>query len=253
MDKKIIAIGGGSLYVPCQPATTLAIDQEAVRLASAQLPAGKKVNVLFIPTASRDDIGYCHSIYTHFSLRLGCNYDHLRLVAEWGAWYEIEGKINWADIIYVGGGNTRDMMVVWDELGVSGLLRQACGEGKVLMGLSAGSICWFEGGLSDSNKFDGDPDWEPMWVSGLGLLPLLHSPHLDSERWRREELSRALRTGGLKKPVLALEDNCALEVVGDRYRVISSRPGQNAYLYHGPKRRKISRTRGFRPLSQLLL
>src|SRR3989344_2067574 len=105
-NTRIIAIGGGSVRVTCQPATTLAIDREAVRLAASELPAGKTVNVLFIPTASRDDIDYCHNIYTHFGLRLGCNYDHLRLFAKRGrmVWRGIAEKIAWADIIYVGGG-----------------------------------------------------------------------------------------------------------------------------------------------------
>ena len=250
---KIIAIGGGSVYVPCQPATTLAIDEEAVRLAVSELPAGReRANVLFILTASGDDIGYCHGIYTHFGLRLGCNYDHLRLVAETNTQQQIMDKIAWADVIYVGGGNTRNMMKIWRETGVSDLLHRAYGDGKVLMGLSAGSICWFEAGLSDSDKLDGKPDWKPVWVSGLGFIPLLHSPHLDSEKWREEELANCLKTGELKKPVLALEDNCAIEIVGNEYRILSSRPGPSAYFYRGQSRVKLIPTQDFLPLSQLL-
>lgn len=249
---KIIAIGGGSVYVPCQPATTLAIDEEAVRLAASELPVGREtVNVLFIPTASDDDIGYCHGIYTHFGLRLGCNYDHLRLLAEETNRRQIAEKIGWADIIYVGGGNTREMMRVWREFGVTGHLRGAHLDGKVLMGLSAGSICWFEGGLSDSEKLDGKPDWKPIWVDGLGLIPLLHSPHFDSEMWRLEELEEYRRQGRPQKPVLALEDNCALEVVGDRYRLISSRPEKVGYLYQGKTKRKIWPSEEFQPLTSL--
>ena len=249
---KIIAIGGGSVYVPCQPATTLAIDEEAVRLAASELPVGREtVNVLFIPTASKDDIGYCHSIYTHFGLRLGCNYDHLRLLRERNTQRRIAEKIAWADIIYVGGGNTRDMMIEWDESGVSDLLRQAHQEGKVLTGLSAGSICWFNAGLSDSNKFDGDPDWRPMWVQGLGLVPLLHSPHLDSEKWRRNELAYCLKAGELTEPVLALEDNCALEVIGDEYRILSSEPGSSAYFYRDGGRVRLRPHNEFRQLKSL--
>lgn len=249
---KIIAIGGGSVYVPCQPATTLAIDEEAVRLAASELPVGRRaVNLLFLPTASGDDIGYCHGIYTHFGLRLGCNYEHLRLVAEINTRQRIAEKISWADIIYVGGGNTREMMRIWAEFGVDRLLRQAHNEGRVLMGLSAGSICWFEGGLSDSEKLDGKPDWKPIWVDGLGLVPLLHSPHLDSEAWRSEELGKYRQHGTLEKPVLALEDNCALEVVGDQYRLISSRPDKVGYLYQGKTKRKIWPNEEFEPLVSL--
>jgi dipeptidase E len=249
---KIIAIGGGSLYVPCRPATTLAIDQEAVRLAASELPVGREtVNVLFIPTASKDDIGYCHDVYTHFCLRLECSYDHLRLLAERDTDKQIEDKIAKADIIYVGGGNTRDMMRTWHAFGVSDLLRRAYSEGKVLMGTSAGAICWFSGGLSDSNKFDGNACWEPMWVKGLGCIPLLHSPHFDSEPWRKEWLTHYLETGKLEQPVLALEDNCALEVIGDEYRIISSQPGKCARFYRqGGSIRLLPRPE-FQPLSLL--
>lgn len=250
---KIIAIGGGSVSSPCQPPSTLAIDEEAVRLASSELPVGRDtVNVLFIPTASRDDIYYCHDIYTHFQLRLGCNYDHLRLFAEHDTWRQIVDKIAWADIIYVGGGNTRDMMNKWHQVGVTNLLRQAHIEGKVLMGLSAGSICWFEAGLSDSNKFDGHPDWKPMWVAGLGFLPILHSPHLDSEEWRGEELGKRLKAGDLKKPVLALEDNCAIEVIGDEYRILNSRPNQSAYFYRDGGRVRLLPRGEFQSLAWLM-
>lgn len=252
---KIIAIGGGHVRVPCQPATTLAIDEEAVRLAASELPVGRDtVNLLFVPTASRDSVDNCHNIYTHFHLRLGCNYDHLLLLDDYRDRIWPEKKISWADIIYVGGGNTRDMMKEWQKTGVFNLLRQAYHEGKVLMGLSAGSICWFEAGLSDSNKFDVEEGecWRPMWVSGLGLIPILHSPHLDSERWRRTELARCSRNGKLAKPVLALEDDCALEVVGDKYRIINSQPGQSAYYYRDGGRVRLLPSNEFKPLNLLL-
>lgn len=250
---KILAIGGGSVAVPCAPASTLAIDEEAVRLAASELPIGREtVNVLFIPTASKDDLWYCHDIYTHFHLRLGCNYDHLRLLARTPpSTRTIAEKIAWADIIYVGGGNTRDMMDVWRITGVSGILGRAYEAGKVLMGLSAGSICWFEAGLSDSNKFDGEKNWRPMWVSGLGFLPLWNSPHSNSEQWRKRELARYLSVGGLRKPVVALEDNAAMEVVDGQYRIISSVAGQGAYLYRGKVRSRLAAMEEFRPLELL--
>ncbi|OGZ95648.1 MAG: hypothetical protein A3I44_04085 [Candidatus Sungbacteria bacterium RIFCSPLOWO2_02_FULL_51_17] len=250
---KIIAIGGGSVAVPCAPASTLAIDEEAILLAASELPVGREtVNVLFIPTASKDDLWYCHGIYTHFHLRLGCNYDHLRLLGRVPRLGVIAEKIAWADIIYVGGGNTRDMMNVWRITGVSAMLGRAHKEGKVLMGLSAGSICWFEAGLSDSNKFDGDAHWKPMWVSGLGFVPLLNSPHINSEQWRTRELARLLKVGGLMKPVVALEDNAAMEVVGGRYRIINSVTGRGAYLYRGTTRFRLAAGEEFRPLELLM-
>lgn len=250
---KIIAIGGGSVYVPCQPANTLAIDQEAVRLAIADLPQERtKPNFLFIPTASSDSIGYCHDIYTNFHLRLGCNYDHL-LLTRYLSDQDIRAKIEWADIIYVGGGNTREMMKEWEIWGVDGLLKEASKQGKVLMGLSAGSICWFESGLSDSNKFDALPgeDWRPMWVKGLNLLPFANCPHYDTEKWRSRELKYMLNSRELKKTVIALDNNCAFQVVGESYRVISSQPGQNAFLFRGGELKKIVQRKEFVPLGEL--
>ncbi len=246
---KIIAIGGGSVYVPCRPAETLSIDQEAVRLAYSELPVGReKPNVLFIPTASNDGISYCHDIYVQFQLRLGCVYDSLCLIAERNTYRQVADKIAWADIIYVGGGNTRDMMNKWHETGVTDLLKQAHVDGKVLMGLSAGSICWFTSGLSDSNKFDGEQDWRPMWVSGLGLIPLLHSPHFDSERWRKHELQKCIDEGTVVTPVLALEDNCALEVIGDEYRILDSQPDSCAHFYRDGGKVILHPHEDFRPL-----
>lgn len=249
---KVIAIGGGSTKVRDTLPSTLLIDFEAVRLAELGLARGRRItNVLFIPTASGDSILYSHDIYNQFSRELGCNFDDLRLLRAVHTQKNIADKIEWADLIYVGGGDTRLMMNVWEEEGVSDLLRQAHQDGKVMMGLSAGSICWFEAGLSDSEKFSGNPNWKPIWVSGLGLLPLLHSPHLDSEDWRREELAHCLATGELPKPVIALEDDCAIEVVGEEYRIINSAPNKNAYLYHGHTMRQIAPSQEFRPISEL--
>lgn len=253
-EKKIIAIGGGSARnLFRRPSSTLAIDIEAMRLATAGSNNWiGQPKLLFIPTASQDDLLYSEDMYTSFATHLGCKYKDLLLVAERNTRREIENKIDWADIIYVGGGNTRDMMNIWNKTGVSELLHQAHESGKVLMGVSAGSICWFEGGLSDSNKFDGDPNWKPMWVQGLGLIPILNSPHIDSELWREVELERCLETGELPKPVLALEDNCAIEVVGDTYRIINSQRGKRAYLYCGNTKRVILPSLKFLPLEDLV-
>ncbi|MES3004821.1 MAG: peptidase E [Patescibacteria group bacterium] len=251
---KIIAIGGGSVRTQCAPPTTLSIDQEAVRLAASELPVGRDtVNVLFLPTASLDDMAYCHNIYTQFHLRLGCNYEHLLLAQDKVYFKEISSKIAWADIIYVGGGNTREMMNIWNETGVSNLLRSAHAQGKVMMGLSAGSICWFEAGLSDSNKFIGIKNWKPIWVKGLGLLPFYHSPHHNSEDWRRNELDYLSEQKGFLMPVISVDDDCALQVIGDEYRVLSSNTRRNAYLYHGHERTTLSPHEDFRPLSELFI
>jgi dipeptidase E len=249
MNGKVIAIGGGSVYAPCKPGTTLAIDKEAVRIAREGFSVERKVQVLFIPTASGDDIEYCHGAYVQFGLQLGCDYKYLRLLKERNTWASIVRKIKWADIIYVGGGNTRNMMNVWCDRGVDELLVCAYKQGKVMMGLSAGAICWFDSGLSDSEKAPDKPDWQPCFVSGLGLLPFSCCPHLDSEVWRREHL----KSFGTTQPLIALEDNCAIEVVNGNYRIITSQRDSCAYLYTGAARKRIPKVATFQPLSSLIL
>lgn len=239
MKRRIIAIGGGS--VRGEFPSTMQIDSEAVSLAKETLMCMRRTaNVLFIPTASSDDESYCSAVYVLYRRYLRCRYDDLLLLEENNSLVEIQEKLNWADIIYVGGGNTRDMMAEWKHQGLVPLLQNAMEQGKVLIGLSAGSICWFEAGLSDSNKFDGDPNWRPMWVKGLGYIPLFHSPHHDSERWRPAELNRLQREGELTKNVLSIEDDCAIQIEGDKYRIIYSGLFEKyAYLYttSGEKRR----------------
>jgi len=93
---------------------------------------------------------------------------------------EIERKILSADIIYVGGGNTLYMMRVWRRLGVERLLRTAYEEGIVLAGISAGAICWFDSGHSDSMSFYNPRDWQYINVKGLGLIKGVHCPHYNS-------------------------------------------------------------------------
>jgi len=82
------------------------------------------------------------------------------------------------DIIYVGGGNTRSMICLWREWGADEVLREAYEAGILLCGVSAGAICWFEQGVTDS-----------VWPLGvlpcLGLLPGSCCPHYDSEAERR--------------------------------------------------------------------
>jgi dipeptidase E len=225
MKRNIVAIGGGQVFVPCQPPETLAIDEYIVGLAQQNLSlAGlqRKPRVLFIPTANGDDLGYCNTIYTLYELRLGCQFDHLRLLAERLTADEIRRKISWADIIYVGGGNTLRMMRAWRRRGVDEVLKAAYNDGTVMCGLSAGAICWFDAGISDSLRKPWLKDWEPILVKGLGLVPAACCPHYDSEGyWRQPACEKTLRRHPSLR-LIALEDLCALHLTdGILYRTLS--------------------------------
>jgi dipeptidase E len=127
----------------------------------------------------------------------------------------IQQKIKQADIIYVGGGNTKMMMQLWKERGVDSLLTKARNSGKVLCGLSAGSICWYESGHSDSASFDAADNWDYIRVTGLNFIPAIHCPHYDSAtdgKPRRESFYEFIK---LHKGVGIGVDECAAIVWQD--------------------------------------
>jgi len=130
--------------------------------------------------------------------------------------------ISECDIIYVGGGNTRDMLAVWRACGLDSLLRQAWENGTVLCGISAGAICWFEHGLTDS--------WGPLApMPCLGFLPGSCTPHYDGEADRRPCLHKFVKEKKLPAGY-ALDDGAAIHFVGDKIaRIVSSRPDARAY------------------------
>ena len=94
-----------------------------------------------------------------------------------------------SDLVFVGGGNTANMLAIWRVHGVDDLLREALERGVVLSGSSAGGICWFEHGVTDSFG----PDLRPMEC--LGLLPGSFCPHWDDEELRRPRYHDLLRDG----------------------------------------------------------
>lgn len=168
----IVAIGGGEI----RQRETFQLDTFIRDLTGKAAP-----KMLFIPTASDDAAGYSQIVDEVYGKELGCSVDHLRLVSESPSSTQIEEQIGQADLIYVGGGNTRKMMDTWRSYGVDTLLRQKTGSDVVLAGVSAGAICWFEYGHSDSESFTDKPDWEYTQVEGLGLLSGFYCPHLDAE------------------------------------------------------------------------
>ena len=250
MRRKIIAIGGGRILMPAgkQP-QTLSIDREIVRLSGKRQP-----RFLFISTASLDDSEYCDRIGRHFGDRLGCKIDELLLYREIPAKADIRRKILDADIIYVGGGNTLRMMNLWKKLGIPQLLDQARKKGCVLSGLSAGCICWFRQGNSDSRKFADAANDTLIKVSGLNYVDLLVCPHYDVEKHRQPALKKMMKkTAGV---ALALENGAAIEIIDEGFRIITSMKNKNAWkiFYRKGKYHKIKlpKDKDFMPLGNLL-
>lgn len=224
--KKIVAIGGGKIGQPGYPVETTKIDKEIIRLTGKKNP-----KLLFIPTATLDSDSYFEVVKKHFGKRLGCKIDILYLIKEKPIKKEIEEKILKSDIIYVGGGNTLKMMKIWRNTGVDKILKKAYEKGIVLSGLSAGSICWFESGHSDSMSFYNPKKWKYINVKGLGLIKGVHCPHYDSKTLR---ISRKKNFQNMIKKIggfgIAVENNCAIEFIdGKYYKVVASKQRAGAY------------------------
>lgn len=223
---KIIAIGGGEIGRPKEdgsghyPVETADIDAEILKLTNKKNPT-----LLFIPTASNDSHNYYEVVKKHF-IKLGFNsVTPLYLSDKSLTRKHIENIILSHDAIYVGGGNTLRMMNIWRKMGVDKMLKLAYERGIVLSGLSAGSICWFSSGNSDSRKFSSGSE-KLVKVTGLGLIDALHCPHYDVEPHRQADLKRMMKN--TSKVAIALDNCVALEVVDGKYRIIKSKPGAKA-------------------------
>jgi len=247
--KKIIAIGGGEIGRPGFPVETTQIDKEIIRLTGKKNP-----KLLFIPTASADSENYYETVKKHFGKKLGCKTDVLYLIKNTLSKKGIEDKILKSDIIYVGGGNTLKMMIIWRKNKVDEILLRAYEKGIVMSGVSAGSICWFKYGNSDSKKFI-DPNASLMKVAGLGLINALNCPHYDFETERKADLKKMMKKNS--GVAIALDNCCAIEIIDDKYRIITSRKTANAYRVYWKGNEyfeeAIKKEAGFNALKQLLL
>ena len=203
--------GGGFSMEPDNPL----LDDFILSQANAARP-----RVCFLPTASGDADGYIVGFYAAFASRAEAS--HLRLF--YRTREDIEALLLGQDIIYVGGGNTENMLAIWRTHGLDRILRAAWEAGVVLAGLSAGSICWFEAGTTDS--FGPDLD---VLTDGLGFLAGSHCPHYDGEAQRRPKYHRLVADGRLPAGYAA-DDGAALVFDGTELReVVASRPDATAY------------------------
>jgi peptidase E len=128
------------------------------------------------------------------------------------------------DLIFVGGGSVANMLAVWRVHGLDAVLRQAWQAGIVLSGVSAGAICWFSGGTTDSFGAELRP-----FTDGLGLLAGSYCPHYDSEPRRRPLFTSLIATGRLPAG-LACDDGAAVHFADEALdEVVSDHPGARGY------------------------
>jgi peptidase E len=210
--KQIIAMGGGGFSM--EP-DNLALDRYVIEQTRKQQP-----RVCFIPTASGDARDYIERFESAFR-SLGCDPFSLSVFnGPVGSWRDY---LLSHDAIYVGGGNTRNLLTLWRDWGLDEIMREAWERGIVLAGVSAGSICWFEEGVTDSVP------GELSRLRCLGFVKGSNCPHYDGEIERRPSYHRLLRERQIS-PGFACDDGVALHFIDDTlHSVISSRPEACAY------------------------
>jgi dipeptidase E len=182
------------------------------------LTGSERPRVLFVPTASADDDAYIVWFYEQFSSR--GTLAHLKTFP-WPP-ENLRELVLAQDAICVGGGSTANMLAIWRLHGIDVLVRQAWEHGTVLFGTSAGMICWFQAGITDSFG----PDLDGM--DCLGFLPGSACPHYDGEERRRPRYHELVAAGF--PAGIAADDGVGLHFVGtDLAEVVSCRPGAAAY------------------------
>lgn len=128
------------------------------------------------------------------------------------------------DLIYVGGGSVANLLAVWRTHALDVYLREAWERGILLAGTSAGSLCWFEGGTTDSFG----EDLMPV-TNGLAFIPASNTPHYDSEERRRPLYQRLVGNGTLS-PGWAADDTVGLVFEGtELVEAVAYRPGAKAW------------------------
>ena len=212
MDKQIIAIGGGGFGR--NPGIGI-IEKYILEQSKKEFP-----NICFIPTATGDDESYKVSYYSTFS-RLNCNPTHLDLFKRTP---DLENLIQKQDVIFVGGGNTKSMLAVWRDWGLDIILKKAYDSGVIMSGVSAGAICWFDKGITDS------------WADDLAILDCLGfvkgicCPHYDEEPARRPYVKKQLQQSAIKE-CLGIEGNAALHLIdGKPFKSVDFGKNKNSYI-----------------------
>jgi dipeptidase E len=210
--RHIITLGGGSFL---NTGTLTKLDEYLLAATKK-----KKPKVAFIPTASGDALTSIHRFYAAYAKDI-CIPSHLGLFRR--EVKNIERFLLKQDLIFVGGGNTVNMLAVWREHEVDIALARAWEKGIVLSGTSAGAICWFHSGTTDSYG----PDIQPM-RGGLGFLDGSFTPPVSSEKTRLGICKAAIKSGAIDEGY-AVDDGVLLHFHGKKlYKVFREKPSGKA-------------------------
>ena len=212
MKKQIIAIGGGGFGR--SPGEGL-IEKYILDQSEKNDP-----KICFIPTATGDNEAYKVNYYSTFS-KLHCSPSHLDLFKRTP---NLKDLILKQDIIFVGGGNTKSMLAVWKDWGLDILLKEAYEKGVIMSGVSAGAICWFDQGVTDS--------WAEVLkiMDCLGFIEGACCPHYDEEPQRKPSLNKFITEKALKS-CYAVDGGCALHIEDEEeFKSVVFSKNKNSFL-----------------------
>lgn len=217
MTKKIIAIGGGTIGenfpdIGKQPYETEIMDSEIVRLSDSPKP-----NILFIgladPSYSEEYFALIDEVY---SKRYNCRCKHLSF-SILNNQQLVDDYFDWADAVYVGGGNTYTLMSILQKYGIDKKLFEAYNQGKVMSGISAGGICWFSYGNS---VIPTDINRSLIKLRCLDFQKMVFAPHCDEINGHFENVENLLLGKNMVR--ISLSNACALEIIDNKYRIIAT-------------------------------
>ena len=212
----MLAIGGFGAP-DADPARPPRLVEHALELSGRQRPRTCVLN-----TAMGDDPGTFVRMYSWLSA-VSARASHLQLFPMPNV-SDPEDLLLSQDVIFVGGGSVANMVAVWRVHGLDRVMRAAWQAGIVLAGVSAGAVCWFEGGTTDSFGQELRP-----FTAGLALLGGSYCPHYSSEPGRRP-LYQSLVADGSLPPGIACDDGTAAHFADEALaEIVADRPGQHGY------------------------
>ena len=214
MNKHIIAIGGGGFG---RNISSCLLEKYILSQSDKKCP-----RICFLPTATGDNDSYIVRFYTVFS-RLNCIPSHIDFFKRT---IDIHKHIMNQDVVFVGGGNTKSMLAVWRDWGMNNVLKDAYNKGVIMSGVSAGAICWFTSGITDS------------WDNQLQILPCLDfitgtcCPHYDEEPSRIPYVNKVIIENKISNCV-SIEGGTAMHFVnGSPFQNVCFKKNKNSYYVY---------------------
>ena len=211
MKKHIVSIGGGGFG---RNISSCLIEKYILSISNKDCP-----RICFLPTATGDNDSYIVRFYSVFT-SFNCIPTHIDFFKRTIDIYE---HIMSQDVVFVGGGNTKSMLAVWRDWDMDNILKNAYDKGIVMSGVSAGAICWFTSGITDS------------WDKQLQILPCLDfikgvcCPHYDEEPSRSPYVKKLITEKKLTN-CISIEGGSALHCIdGIPFKNVSFKNNKNSY------------------------